>query len=246
MVETSIYFYFVVALVALFVGFSKGGLGGMLGALATPLVALVIPVDLAIGLVLPMFMFGDLFAVGFHWRRWDARLVVWLLPGAIVGVTLGTAVITRLPTEALRIGLGLVVWLFILYKVLEKRIIGSLQYEGKNWHGLVAGTLTGFFSMVNTEGPPMGIYLLMQKVVPRVFIATAALFFFILNWIKVPYYYYAGLFDFQLLLSAIWVVLLIPVGAWIGRRTVDRLSKETFERVIIIFLGVSGALLILT
>jgi uncharacterized membrane protein YfcA len=244
MEEFSIYFYIVVGLAALFVGFSKGGLGGMLGSVPTPLVALVVPVDLAIGLVLPMFMIGDLFAVSFHWRHWNGRLVMYLIPGAALGVVLGTAVITRLDTEALRTGLGIVIWLFILYKVFEKRIVGSLKYEGQNWHGLIAGTLTGFFSMVNTGAPPMGIFLLMQRVVPQVFIATAALFFFILNWIKVPSYFYAGLFDFQLILRASWAILLIPVGAWIGRRVVDRLSRETFERVILFFLAITGSILI--
>jgi uncharacterized membrane protein YfcA len=216
----------------------------MMGAVPTPLVALVIPVDLAIGLVLPMFMIGDLFAISFHWRRWKGRLVMYLIPGAVLGVIVGTAVITRLDTEALRTGLGIIIWLFILYKLFEKRIIRSLPYEGQDWHGLVAGTFTGFFSMVNTGAPPMGIFLLMQRLAPRVFIATAALFFFILNWIKVPSYFYAGLFDFQLILRASWAILLIPVGAWTGRRVVDRLRPETFERVILFFLAVTGSILI--
>ena len=109
---------------------------------------------------------------------------------------------------------------------------------------MVAGTFTGFFSMVNTGAPPMGIFLLMQRLAPRVFIATSALFFFLLNWIKVPSYLYAGLFDFQLILRASWAILLIPVGAWVGRRVVDRLRPETFEKVILFFLSVTGTILI--
>jgi len=52
-------FYGILALAVFLVGLSKGGLGGMMGALITPLVAMVIPLDQAIGLMLPIIILGD-------------------------------------------------------------------------------------------------------------------------------------------------------------------------------------------
>ena len=46
------------AIVAFLIGLSKGGLGGTAGALATPMLALVMPADKVIGLILGMNFFS--------------------------------------------------------------------------------------------------------------------------------------------------------------------------------------------
>jgi uncharacterized protein len=243
--HSTLIFYLMAAVVAFIIGLSKGGLGGTLGALATPMMALVMPADQAIGLILPILMLADVFAVALHWGRWDRRLVWLLIPGSIVGVTIGTIFITNAPTTTLRTGLGVIVLLFTLYRIFEKPITAKVRYTSRGWHGQMAGTIAGFSSaLAHTGGPPVSIYLLMQDVTPRVFIATSALFFMILNWIKVPYYFYADLFDFNLLWQVKWSLLLVPMGAWLGRWIGDRLPKQTFETVIVLLLGITGSLLI--
>jgi len=245
MEQNATLFYLMTALVALIIGLSKGGLGGMPGALATPLMALVMPADQAIGLLLPILMLADVFAVALHWRRWNGRLVWLLIPGAVVGVTIGTYFITNAPTRTLQIALGVIVLLFAIYKIFEKRILGLFHYQPRDWHGLVAGTITGFSSaLAHTGGPPVSVYLLMQDIPPGVFNATAAIFFLILNWIKVPYYWYAGLFNFQLLWQVVWILPLVPIGVWLGKQFSNKVNKETFDRVMVALLVIASILLI--
>jgi uncharacterized membrane protein YfcA len=243
--SNQIAYIIVVALAAFLTGLSKGGLGGMTGALITPMMALVMPMEEAIGLLLPILMLGDAFALAAHWRGWDQRRIWILLAGAVAGVTVGTFVITTLPSSVLRKGLGGLVLFFMLYRLCEQRILGALQYQARRWHGLLAGSLSGFTSTLAHAGsPPITIYLVMQNLRPDVFVATAVLFFAVLNWIKVPYYYYAGLFDFSTQLKLIWLTPLVPLGVWLGKLLVDRIDKVWFERVIIILLLISGILLL--
>jgi uncharacterized membrane protein YfcA len=245
MEQNTTLFYLMTALVALIIGLSKGGLGGMPGALATPLMALVMPADQAIGLLLPILMLADVFAVALHWRRWNGRLVWLLIPGAVVGVTIGTYFITNAPTRTLQIALGVIVLLFAVYKIFEKRILGLFHYQPRDWHGMVAGTITGFSSaLAHTGGPPVSVYLLMQDISPGVFNATAAIFFLILNWIKVPYYWYAGLFNFQLLWQVAWILPLVPLGVWLGKQFSNKVNKETFDQVMVALLVIASILLI--
>ena len=245
MEQNTTLFYLMTALVALIIGLSKGGLGGMPGALATPLMALVMPADQAIGLLLPILMLADVFAVALHWRRWNGRLVWLLIPGAVVGVTIGTYFITNAPTRTLQIALGVIVLLFAVYKIFEKRILGLFHYQPRDWHGMVAGTITGFSSaLAHTGGPPVSVYLLMQDIPPGVFNATAAIFFLILNWIKVPYYWYAGLFNFQLLWQVAWILPLVPLGVWLGKQFSNKVNKETFDQVMVALLVIASILLI--
>ncbi len=240
-------FIAIVVSVTVIIGLSKGGLGGILGTLATPLMALVVPADQAIGLLLPILIVADLFAVLLHWRKWNNRLALLLLPGAIVGVTIGTLFITNAPTDLLKKGMGVIALLFAVYKLYEDRILGSLRYEPRDWHGLLAGTSAGFGSaLAHTGGPPVSIYLLLQRVTPAIFIATSAIFFAVLNWIKVPYYLYADLLTWQRFLQIAWVLPLIPFAVWLGRWMSRRINRETFEKVIVLLLALSGILLIVT
>lgn len=246
MIDNLLVFYAVAGLVAFLVGLSKGGLGGTLGALATPLMALVMPAEPVIGLVLPILMFADVFAVALHWGHWNRRLILLLIPGAIIGVTVGTYLITSAPTGTLRRILGVIVLLFVVYKVFEERILRVFNYEGKAWHGVVAGTITGFSSsLAHIGGPPVSIYLLLEDVTPRVFIATSALFFFILNWIKVPYYVYADLFNLQRLWQIAFLMPLVPVGVWLGKWAADKVDKDTFEKIIVVLLAVTAVMLLI-
>jgi uncharacterized membrane protein YfcA len=181
------FFLGMAALVAFLIGLNKGGLGGTLGALATPLMALVMPPEQVIGLLLPVLLLADVFAVSAHWRRWDWRLTRLLLPGAIFGVTVGTLFITNAPTALLKTALGVIVLVFALYKLFEK--ILAPCHRPHSWHG-PGGTVGGFAQRWPTRRITCAIYLLMQGISPSL-VATSAIFFAIVNWIKVPYYFHA-------------------------------------------------------
>ncbi|MDI6694629.1 MAG: sulfite exporter TauE/SafE family protein [Anaerolineales bacterium] len=238
-------FYVAVALACYLAGLSKGGLGGTMGFLLTPLVSLVMPVNQAVGLLLPILILADIFAIAAYWRRWDNHHVRILMVGALIGVTLATFVLTNFPPQTLKKGLAIIILLFVVYRLFERRILGNLHYQTRRWHATLAGSLAGFTStLAHAGGPPITIYLLMQKLSPDAFIASSALFFALLNWIKVPYYYFAGLFDFRLLLSLVWMAPLAPLGVWSGRILVKRVDRAMFEWVIIALLLISGVLLL--
>jgi uncharacterized protein len=239
--------YTVTGLVFFIIGLSKGGLGGSLGALATPILALILPTDQVIGLLLPYLIIADVFALSAHWRRWDRRIFLLLLPGAIVGITIGTIFITNVPTEFLRKVLGVIIFVFAIYKLLENRVFRRIHYRARPWHGVLAGTVAGFSSSLAHSGsPPVSIYLLLLDVAPRIFIATSVLFFFTLNVIKIPYYAYAGLFHEELILQMIWLSPLLPLGVWVGKRAAGKVSKVAFDNIIVVILLLTSMLLIFT
>ncbi len=232
---------------ALAIGLSKGGLAGTVGTIATPLMALVLPADQVIGLLLPVLIFADIFAIAFHWRRWERKFIILLLPGAIIGVTIGTYFITNVPSETLRCALGVIILIFAFYKLFEKQLVNRLPYHPQNWHGVLAGTVAGVSSaLAHVGGPPVSIYLLLQNVTPRVFIATNALFFGILNWVKVPYYVYADLFDFDLLWQMAWMLPLVVIGVWVGRWAAYKVNSRTYEKIILVLLIISALMLIVS
>ena len=246
MIEPTPVFYVMLAVVICLIGLSKGGFGGTMGALATPLLALIMPANQVVGLLLPILIIADVFAVASHWKKWDKKLVLLLLPGAVLGVLIGTVFITNVSPLILRRALGIIALLFAVYKFFEPIILGAVRYQPRNWHGLTAGTVAGFSSsLAHTGGPPITMYLLMQNLPPRMFVATSALFFMALNWIKVPTYFYAGLFDFNLLWQVAWLLPLLPLSVWVGKSIATKINKAIFDRIMVFFLALSGILLLL-
>jgi uncharacterized membrane protein YfcA len=236
----------VTGLAAFLVGLSKGGLGSMIGVFITAMMSLVLPAEKVIGLVLPLLMVGDVFAVVAHWKQWDRGLVLQLIPGALVGVGMATYLLETISGDGLRLALGVIVLLFVVYKLLEGRLLRGFRYRPKRIHGWAAGIVSGITStLAHGGGPPVSMFLIVQNLRPETFVATAALYFMVLNWIKVPSYALSGLFDWELIRGSIWVLPLLPLGVWVGKRIVLRVERVYFERAILILLGVSGVFLFL-
>lgn len=233
--ESPTYVAVVIALLGFMIGFAKGGFGG-LGALLTPILALVLPVASAVGVLLPMLMVGDVFAVYMYWKEWDLDLVRRMLPAGIVGALAGTFLLSSVSPDGLRIILGIFVLVSVAYKFVSDRI-QAIRYESRPWHAPAAGLLSGVASgMFNSGGPPFNSYLLLQKLKARPFIATTAIYFALLNLIKVPGFLYTGVLNVPVLFSLWWVFPFIPVGIWVARMTLTRLSPIAFEWIIILML----------
>ena len=236
--------FVIVALLGFAIGFAKGGFTG-LGAVLTPLLSLVLPnVALAVGVLLPMLMVGDVFVVYSYWGEWDGRLVRQMLPGAVVGVIFGTLLLAHLPSNVMRWALAIFTLLMVAYKFVSDTI-SSLRYRPHPWHNPAVGGLAGLASaMFNNGGPVLNSYLLLQKTPPRLFIANSVLFFAVLNLITLPGYLYTRVLDIPLLLSLWWVFLFIPPGIWAAQQLVTRVKPSVFEGLIIGLLIFSSGLLI--
>lgn len=234
----------VFSLACFIIGLSKGGLGGGLGGLVTPLMALVMPINHALGMMLPVLMIGDIFAVGAHWRGWNSKLLWSLLGGGLIGVIFGMLLITNVSAMLLNKFLAILVFLFVIYRLVEKRIHHNSQYQSRSWHGILAGAVAGFTStLAHAGGPPLTIYLLMQSLSPPVFVATSAIFIAGLNGMKLPFYIAAGMMDFRQYLYLALFLPMIPIGVWVGKQFVNRINKDLFEKIITIWLFISGLLL---
>lgn len=238
-------FLLIVALVALGIGLSKGGLGGAFGGVITPLVTLVIPVKIAVAMMLPLFIVGDWIAIGSYYRDSDRNLVRWTLPPALVGVIAGTYLLANLPGTTLRHLLGVLALVIGFYKFIEPRL-QRFRYQPRRWHGWLAGALSGMGSAIaNAGGPSYSGYLLLQGLAPRTFIATTAIFFTVVNLSRLPGLVMAGLFKWENLLIVVWFVPLVWLGVRLGEQLITIINRHVFDRIMTVILVIAGVILVL-
>jgi uncharacterized membrane protein YfcA len=239
-------FYAVLIIVALLVGLSKGGMGAVLGVLVVPLLTLVMAPQDAISLALPLLIFGDIFGLQTFWKTWDMHYIRLLLPTAIVGIVIGTFLLKTLDSGTLRHILGFFTLLFVVYKLVDQRL-KSLDYQPRSWHGYFAGLWAGLGSaLANAGAVPFTAYMLLQDLTPLVFAGTTTLFFATLNLLRVPLFLWTGLLDFSRLLSVVWALPFIPIGAYSGRWMINRINKRVFENFMLVVLVVAAGVLLLT
>jgi uncharacterized protein len=235
-------FIILVLIVALLIGLSKGGFGGAVPvSFLTPLLSQIMPASQAVGLVLPLLLIGDIIALRIYWKQWDIRYVKLMLPLAIIGIIVGGRLLLLLADSHqdlfLRRILGAFTLLIVVYKV-GSDSLKNIKYEPRNWHAYLAGWASGFGSaLANVGAPPFTAYMLLQDVNPTIFMGTATLFFAIVNLLKLPITLLSSnVLNLHLLASIIWVVPVIPVGSWLGRRFVQRVNPVIFERMMLVLL----------
>lgn len=238
-------FHIIVALACLFIGLSKGGLGGPVPvAMLTPLLSFVMPASQAVGLVLVPLMVGDLIAVTFYWRKWDLSRIKLLLPTALIGIFVGEFVLISLANSGQNVIIKRLIGLFtlivVVYKISDSMLV-NVNYQHRQWHGYFVGWLTGFGSaLANVGAPPYTAYMLLRKIDdPILFLGTTSLFFAIVNALKLPFVLSnQKILDVHLLASILWALPLIPVGAWLGRKSLGYINAKLFEWVMLVLLFV--------
>jgi hypothetical protein len=83
-------FWVAAVVAASLVGMSKGGVP-VVGMLGVPVMALVMNPVLAAGLLLPVYVVSDMFGLYAYRHAFDRRVLAIMLPGAMVGITVGWA-----------------------------------------------------------------------------------------------------------------------------------------------------------
>ncbi|MEE3235604.1 MAG: sulfite exporter TauE/SafE family protein [Candidatus Latescibacterota bacterium] len=234
--EYSIQVWFCATTAVVLMGIAKAGFGGGIGLIATPLLALVLPVSDAAALMLPLLIACDGFAVRHYIRSFDSRSIKRLLPGALVGVSVGTFFFTFFGNheQILRVGLGVLALLFVMFQIGRNILLDAIKrYQPGTVEGLLMGAFSGFTSTIAHAGaPPIIIYLLPQNLPRAQFVGTTVIFFALLNLIKVPPYWVLGLFHVDIFKLTLLLSPLAYIGVRFGVFLNKQFSDVWFNRVV--------------
>lgn len=231
----------VTCVAVLILGLAKGGFAGV-GALATPLLALVMPPTQAAALLLPVLLVQDVVSVWSFRHTWDRWIVAWMVPGAAVGIALAVGFAAAVDERLVLLVLGVITLGFGLYRLWAERggrIVAASNSPG--WVGALFGAVVGFTSQIaHAGGPPFQMWVTPRRLPHTTFVGTSSVTFALINWIKVPGFVMLGTFTRPVLTAA---ALLIPLAVastlaavWILRR-LDPARFYTITYVLMILLG---------
>jgi len=239
--------------VALFVtAFSKGGFGG-LGALAVPILMMVMPGTVAVGMWLPVLILCDLCTVPHYPKERSWRPILLLAPWTLAGLFIGRALLDRVTPETdnwLKVGVGALSILFAAAQAgrywLAKRTERQLRpWKPSIWHALPFGLSAGITTMLaHAAGSIVTMFLLPQRLGKREFVGTCARYYLIFNTVKVPFLVQGGYITAESLRWILWLIPLAPLGVFAGSSLNKKISNRSFEVVIYVLLVATGIWLI--
>ena len=242
-----LHFYLFAIPAVVLIGLAKGGFSG-LGALGTPLMALGMsdPVRAA-AILLPILIAQDVVGVTAFRKSWDGSVLVAMLPGAAVGIALGYLLAAQISADAVMGVLGAITILFGAYRLwVERGGRIAASSDSPAWVGSLFGVGAGFTSQIaHAGGPPFQMWVMPKRLDRDVFVGTSAIFFAIVNWIKVPAYVALGQFTTDNLIATAVLLPAAVLASLVGVRLVRKLSMERFYTIVYLLMIAAGAKLLL-
>lgn len=234
-----------IGLAVFLLGLSKAGIKGI-GIIIVVILAFVFGERASTGILLPMLISADIFAVIYYNRhaKWNyiKKLLPWMIVGVLVGVWIGeeiSEVIFKRLMAVIIIGSVLIMFLS------ESRKSNDVP-KNKLFSG-VMGFLAGFTTMIgNLAGPISNIYFLAMRFPKNEFIGTAAWLFFIINVFKLPFHIFVWktVTVETLALNSV-LIPTVFLGFFIGVYIVKLISNLNYRRFILIVTAIGGVILLL-
>lgn len=220
---------------AFLIGLSKTSISGF-SMPVIPIIASVFGGKESTGIMLPMLIMGDIFALYYYNRHANLKDIKKLLPSALVGIILGAVVGNFINDTQFKLFIAISVLLCLALLIYIERKGDNFKIPKGMWFYSFIGVVAGFTSMIgNAAGPIFSVYLLAMGFKKENFLGTTAWFFFIINLSKLPLQMIfwnnitvkSVMLDFTMLPA-------IALGAFLGVVIIKRIKEKPFRVLIIV------------
>ncbi len=229
---------------AFLLGLSKSGIKGI-GIIIVVILAFVFGEKTSTGILLPMLIFADIFAVVYYNKHVQWHFIKKLLPAMVVGVLVGVWVGNDI-SETLfkRIMAIIIIGSVVIMFYMENRRTASVPTNKVFSNG--TGFLAGFTTMIgNLAGPVSDIYFLAMRLPKNEFIGTAAWLFFIINVFKLPFHIFIWkTISYETLLLNSVLIPVVTLAFFLGAYLVRLISNVNYRRFVLIVTALGGVIML--
>jgi len=235
---------FLAFLATIILGMGKAGLKG-LGVIIVTIMALVFGGKVSTGILIPLMIIADIFAVIYYHRHTQWIYLTKLLPMMGIGVLLGVWWGNDISEQIFKQIMAIFILVTVIIMVwMDRRKTSRIP---RHWlFSSSVGLLSGITSMIgNLAGSFANIYLLAMRLPKNEFIGTAAWIFFIINVFKLPFHIFVWkTVTKETILINLFLAPAIILGFYLGVSLVKMINNEVYRKFIILVTAF-GALIIL-
>ncbi|MDW3645958.1 MAG: sulfite exporter TauE/SafE family protein [Bacteroidia bacterium] len=234
------YEWAMVLFAALLIGFSKAGIKGI-AVVSVTLLALVYGAKASTGILMPMLIAADIYAIIYYRNDVIWKHIYRLMPWMVAGVLLGTWIGKDLPEDIFRQGMAIIILLTVGMMYWWDRQKEVKVPEGL-WFSSIMGLAAGFTTMIgNLAGPFSNLYFLAMRLPKNEFIGTAAWLFFFINLFKLPFHIFVwetiSLESFKVNL---FIYPALFFGLIIGVKLIRMIKDDLFRKMVILLTAIGA------
>ena len=208
---------------------------------AVPLLALLMPVEVAAPVAVLVSITVALIAVIQDWRHIHIRSAGWLVISTMAGIPLGLLMLKVVAEPVVKTILAAVIIAFSAHSLFGRER-GELESDRFAWlFGFSAGILGGAYGM---NGPPLAVYGSLRKWKPQHFRATLQGYFLPASLAGLWGYRIAGLWTPTVNRFYLWSLPAVVIAIVVGRVINRRLSHSHFLRYVHYCLLMVGVILL--
>ena len=242
--EINLLFFFTVIPAIILYGIAKSGLGGSMTLISIPLMTIVMPLNQALGIILPILIFSDFIATYKYRKEFDLGTLKLMIPFAAIGIIIGYLTFSYFSEELLKFVIGLMGFIFASHYFFFKKD-KEVKSQKNLLKGGICSTIAGFTSFcVHAGGTPVSIYMLPLRVKKEIYVGTRIIFFTFVNLIKLPLYINLSMTNFDTFKQS---VILFPVaflGILIGYKLIKIIEEKLFYNILYILIFISSSKLL--
>ena len=200
----------------------------------------IVPIILALEVAISIFM------IPYIWNKIDWRFVFKILLGIIIGSPIGLYLLKHLNPQTTHLSVCL---LIIFFSILLMKGYANKKIDnnyGKFFTGIVSGTLNGLTTL---GGMPVALFLLITSIQPAVIRGSLAALFFVTDIYAFVLSFFSGIVDMTTIYRVIPLIIILPLGVFIGDKFFVKSKEETYRKVVFYFLiaiSIFGAIRIIS
>jgi len=232
-------------LAAFLVGISKGGLKGM-GTFTVALTATVYGAKASVGILVPLFIVGDILAVIYFKKHVKIKYLFQFLPAMIFGVLVATYVGNDWEEATFKKWMSVIILGSTIY-MFWSEYLGKTLPEKDIKVSSTLGFAAGFTTMIgNLAGPFANLYFLATRLPKNEIIGTAAWVFFIINIFKIPFHVFSWeTINMNTLSIDAYLAPFVVLGFWAGTKLVGLFSEQNYRRFLLVVTAIGAVLILL-
>ena len=243
--EINFLFFLCVVPAIILYGIAKSGLGGSMTLISIPLMTVVMPLGQALAIILPILILSDMVAVYRFRKNYDLETLKLLIPGAAIGIFIGSITFMYFSESLLKFIIGLMGFLFAgHYFLFKTNVVVPLKKSFPK--GGFCSIISGFTSFcVHAGGTPLSMYLLPLRMKKEIYVGTRIIFFACVNLIKFPFYIKLSIVTLESIKYSMFLFPLAVLGIGIGYQLLKIIKESLFYNIIYILILFSSSKLII-
>ena len=225
---------FIVILLIVFVASIIRGFNGFgFSATCMSLISFILPAIEIVPIILILEVMVSIFFFPYIWNNIDWKFVFQILIGISIGSPIGLYLLKFLSPDITHISICGIIIFFV--------IIQLRGYSNKKINifpiKFLAGGVSGIINGLGTlGGMPVSLFLLITRVKPIVIRGSLAAIFFIADIYVLNLSFYVGIVEPIVFYRVLPLILVLPIGIYIGNKLFVKSREETYRKYVFYFL----------